>query len=350
VIGGITAYASLSARVRALAGYLISREQWETLLASPDLPSFVDALGRLPYAHDRSLSGGMSLGELELFFSETVAREYEKFIAMTRGEVHALLREMWRRFELDNLKAILRHLAEERPVPVEDLIVPLTNSELPLDELSQTVDLQSAASLLSDTIYGPPVAVALPRYESENTLFPVEVALDLNYWRRVWKAVGKLRGRDAKWAKLLLGNRLDALNITWAFRYRIYYDLSEEEIINYTLPYGHRSDDRVLRAIAAGTGLHDVIVTVWGSDVPELADLAEGEIRDALQAMEVALARLECRLALRPFGGDPFHIGLLLGYLLRKECEAHDLTTAAESKAEDQARDKIEPYLVSFRA
>jgi V/A-type H+-transporting ATPase subunit C len=217
-----------------------------------------------------------------------------------------------------------------------------------LHQLSQATDLQTAASLLSDTVYGPPLADALPRYESERTLFPVEVALDISYWRRVWKAVTRLRGADQQWARRLVGNRLDALNTTWAFRFRIYYRLSEEEIINYTLPYGYRSDDAVLRAIAAGTGLYDVIALVWGTEVPEFAGLAEGDTRDRLQAFEVALARLECRLARRPFGGHPFHVGVLLGYLLLKECEAHDLTTLAESKAEGLSAGEIEHYLVSF--
>lgn len=348
MISGVLRYADLSARVRALAGYLISPEQWRSLLDMPDLPSLVDALQGLPYGHDRPFPEPPALRSLELFFSETVAREYEKLISVTQNNIRDLLRELWRRFELDNLKAILRHLAEERPVPVEDLIVPLRNSELPLDELSEATDLEAAASILSDTVYGPPLADALPRYESERTLFPVEVALDLNYWRRVWRTANSLGGEDRKWATQLVGTRLDRLNVTWAFRFRIYYRLSEEEIINYTLPYGYRSDDTVIRAIAGGASIQDVVEMVWGGDVPELAGLAEGETREALQALEVALARLECRMARRPFSGQGFHLGLMLGYLLRKECEAHDLTALAESKAEKLPAEEIEPYLVSF--
>jgi vacuolar-type H+-ATPase subunit C/Vma6 len=175
--------------------------------------------------------------------------------------------------------------------------------------------------------------------------------------------VTRLRGADQDWARRLVGNRLDTLNITWAFRYRIYYHLSEEEIINYTLPYGYRSDDMVLRAIASGAGIRDVIAMVWGEGVAEFAGLtaggsaqegtsagesSEASSRDNLRAFEVALARLECRLARSPFRGHPFHVGLLLGYLLLKECEAHDLITLAESKAEELPAREIEPHLVSY--
>jgi vacuolar-type H+-ATPase subunit C/Vma6 len=363
VIGSIPRYANLSARVRTLAGYLIQGAQWHTLLSMPDLASLADALAHLPYGRDWPYAEPPSLRRLELYFSQAVAREYEKFMAITSGEVRGLLRELWRRFELDNLKAILRHLAEERAVPIEEVIIPLARSDLPLARLSEAADLRTAADVLSDTVYGPPLADALPRYESENTLFPIEVALDINHWRRVWRAVTRLGGADQNWARRLVGHRLDTLNITWAFRYRIYYHLSEEEIINYTLPYGYRSDDTVLRAIAGGAGIRDVIVQVWGEEADEFANLTaagsspEGtpagdsstaSVRDNLRAFEVALARLECRLAHDPFKSHPFQIGLLLGYLLLKECEAHDLIILAESKAEALPAREIEPYLVSY--
>jgi vacuolar-type H+-ATPase subunit C/Vma6 len=348
VIGGIPRYANLSARARALTSYLIHDQEWHTLLTVEDLSLFVDTLGDLPYARGMSLPDPLSLRALELLFYQRVAQDYDKFVAMTRGALQSLLRELWRQFELDNLKTILRRLAEERMAPDEDLIIPLRNSALPLAHLSQATDLQTAAAALSGTVYGPALADALPRYESEGTLFPVEVALDLAYWRRVWKAVTRLGGEDQDWARRLVGNRLDRLNITWAFRYRIYYHLSEEEIINYTLPYGYHSDDSVLRAIAAGARIEDIIVTVWGEGIPEFAGLAKDSMRETLQAFETALARMECRLARRPFGGHPFHLGLLLGYLIRKECEAHDLTTLAESKAEKLSAREVAPYLVSF--
>ncbi len=346
MIGGIARYVTLNAHVRALVSRLIRGEQWRMLLEVETLESFVQVLRGLPYGQDVQFSEPIALNTLELLFFQAVAREYEKFVALTHGDVHVLLRELWRRFELNNLKAILRHMAEERMSPIEDVIIPL-KSELPLADLSRTTDLRTAADLLSGTVYGPPLADALPRYEREGTLFPIEVALDLSYWRRVWKAVARLKGADEDWARRLIGNRLDALNITWAFRYRVYYDLSEEEIINYTLPYGYRSDDTVLRAIAGGAGIAEVIGMVWGEGRLEFAGPPGRSIREDLPALEVALGRLEYRLAWSLFTGSPLHIGLLLGYLLLKESEAHDLTTLAESKRPGISAQEIESYLVS---
>jgi len=350
VIGEVFRYANLNARVRALASYLISAEEWRVLLAAEDLQSLVDILKERPYGRDLSFPEEPSLPNLELFFDQTLVREYEKFMALTNGAVRSLLRELWRRFELDNLKTILRRLAGGRAAWAEELLIPLRDSVLPIPQLQEAGDLQTAADLLSDTIYGPPLASALERYEREKTLFPMEVALDLSYWRRVWKAVQDLRGEDRNWAERLVGSRLDMINITWAFRYRVYYHLSEEEIINYTLPYGYRSDDRVLRTIARGASVQEVILRVWGEEVPEFAGLAAEGVRESLQAFEVALARFLCRLARQAFIGYPFHLGVLLGYLTLKEWEVHDLMALAEAKAAGLPSEEIEAYLVSFSA
>jgi len=349
VIGEVFRYANLNARVRALVSYLISKEEWCTLLATEDLASLVGALKEMPYAKALAFPEEASFPRLELFFDQTVAREYEKLITLTAGAVQGLLRELWRRFELDNLKTILRWLAGGRAAWAEELLIPLRDSILPIPQLQAAADLQTAADLLSDTIYGPPLVSALERYEKEGTLFPVEVALDLSYWRRVWKAVENLRGEDGNWAKRLVGSKLDMINITWAFRYRVYYRLSEEEIINYTLPYGYRSDDRVLRAIARGASVQEIISMVWGEDVPEFRGLITEGGREPLQVLEVALARLLCRLAREAFIGYPFHLGVLLGYLTLKEWEAHDLIALAEAKAVGLPPQEIEPYLVSFK-
>ncbi|MEJ2208137.1 MAG: V-type ATPase subunit [Anaerolineae bacterium] len=348
MITGTLRYGDLSARARALAGLLLQDEDWRVMLDVEDLAAFLDVLRDLPYARNLSLPEPPSLRALEILFSQVVAQDYEKFMVITRSGLRRLLYELWRQFELDNVKTILRQLAEGETTFDEELIIPLPHSDLPLAQLAQVTDLEGAASALSGTVYDPPLSDALPRYREEGTLFPVEVALDLSHWRRVWQAVRQLGGDDGEWAKRLVGNRLDRLNITWAFRYRIYYHLSAEEIINYTLPYGYRSDDSIVRAIAGGAGIGEVVDMVWGGDTPELAELEAGSSRESLQAFEVALSRLECREARRPFAGQPFHLGVLLGYLIRKECEAHDLTTLAESKAERLPVDQVESYLVSF--
>jgi hypothetical protein len=43
---------------------------------------------------------------------------------------------------------------------------------------------------------------------------------------------------------------MDMNNLMWVIRY-VYYQLSEEELINYTLPFGFHVRDEDVRAITA---------------------------------------------------------------------------------------------------
>ena len=57
----------------------------------------------------------------------------------------------------------------------------------------------------------------------------------------------------------------------WAIRYRVYHQLSEEELINYTLPFGYHVRDADIRAIAAGDDIAQVVKRIY----PDLTNVAE---------------------------------------------------------------------------
>jgi vacuolar-type H+-ATPase subunit C/Vma6 len=48
----------------------------------------------------------------------------------------------------------------------------------------------TAIDLLQGSPYEEALSFAMKRYSAEQNLFPLEVALDLNYWRRLWTGSG----------------------------------------------------------------------------------------------------------------------------------------------------------------
>ena len=113
----------------------------------------------------------------------------------------------------------------------------------------------AAIDLLNGTRYEETLSFAMKRYGAEQNLFPLEVALDLAYWRQLWQEAKRLSGVDKDYATRIVGSLLDMNNLMWAIRYRVYHKLSEEELINYTLPFGYHVHDDDIRAIAAGADI-----------------------------------------------------------------------------------------------
>src|SRR3970282_1791950 len=118
------------------------------------------------------------------------------------------------------------------------------------------------------------MSFAMKRFSTEQNLFPLEVALDLNYWRRLWAEAKRLSGKDREMGLKIIGSLLDLNNLMWVIRYKIYHNLSEEELINYTLPFGYRVRDEDVRAIAAGADLSSVVGRVFPG-IPDANALLE---------------------------------------------------------------------------
>src|SRR5690606_20536112 len=120
-------------------------------------------------------------------------------------------------------------------------------------------NVPAAVELLKGTPYESAMSFAMKRFSAEQNLFPIEVALDLDYWRRLWAEAKKLSGLDREAATKIVGSLLDMNNLMWAIRYKVYHKLSEEELINYTLPFGFRVRDEDVRAIAAGADVAAIV-------------------------------------------------------------------------------------------
>jgi V/A-type H+-transporting ATPase subunit C len=182
------------------------------------------------------------------------------------------------------------------------------------------------------------------RYSTEKNLFPLEVALDLYYWRQLWHEAKKLRGQDRQQALRIIGSLMDVNNLMWVIRYKVYHGLSEEEVINYTLPFGYHVRDEDIRAIAAGADLSSVVGRVFPF-IPDLNTLLENP-RRGLPQLEVVLKRHVMEQCLSAFTGNPFHIGIPLAFLILSDLEIQDLTVLIEAKASHMPEEEYLPFML----
>jgi vacuolar-type H+-ATPase subunit C/Vma6 len=184
----------------------------------------------------------------------------------------------------------------------------------------------------------------MKRYAEERSLFPLEVALDLAYWRDLWRNVGQLSSASRMPGRCVVGSLLDASNLMWAIRYRLNHRLSEEEIINYTLPFGYRVRDEDIRAIAAGADIASLVNRLY----PEVGDVALllREPQSGIPKLEVRLQRYNAGVYRNAFLGYPFHIGIPVAYLLLTEMEIQDLTMLMEAKASRLPPERFQSHLL----
>ena len=337
-VRAVSAYAELQARVRARYSRLLTVKTFYKLLQTPDFEAVLARLKKTAYGPYLESVDPQDLTPRRATYQlyRRLADAYGDLIDLPPAPGRWLLLQLWRLFEIDNLKATLRGIENGASWDqVLYLLAPRERHALVSFEDMHTMlrrgDVAAALEVIRDTPYYDPLVHALNRYREEQTLFPLEVALDLDYRRGLWESIQKLRGRDQAEALRLVGTVLDSDNLLWAIRYRIYHHLSEQEIINYTVPFGYRVEDWHIRAIAAGEQIAEVVRQIY----PEFERLGDFERAPgaALARLEQLLNRRVVEICRKMFRRDPFHVGLPAAYLLLLEHEVEDLTAVVEAKA-----------------
>jgi len=346
--GGVSAYAAISARVRAMYSRLLSPQDLIRLSDLPDGSNLVNQLKHTAYGSylDNLKEKDFVPDRIVLQIKGKLADAYHTVITVAPGNVRPLLTQLYRYFEVENLKAVLRGIAANSSWDrVRAVLFPIGSiSVLPLQAMVEAGNITAAVDLLNNTPYAQTLSFAMKRYVAEQNLFPLEVALDLNYWRQLWKEAKQLQGSDRDQALRIVGALLDMNNLMWAIRYRVYYQLSEEELINYTLPFGHRLHDEDVRAIAAGVDIPSVVERIYPglSDVPALLS----EPRSGLPKLESQIKRYLMRQCMAAFIGSPFHVGIPLAFLILSDLEIQDLTVLIEAKFSHTPDDEFRPFLL----
>jgi vacuolar-type H+-ATPase subunit C/Vma6 len=356
---GVSAYAALNARVRVLYSSLLDTDTIFALSEAPDLTSLVGLLKRSvygPYIENLKEKEFTSHG-LAFHIKNRLADTYQSVIHTAPQNTRPLFLQLYRYYELANLKAVLRGIVMgpngNSDVTLWDrvraVLFPFGSmTVLPSEAMVETGNVATAVELLHGTPYYEVLSFAMKRYSAEQSLFPLEVALDLGYWRKLWQEARRLLGEDQGQALRVVGSLVDMNNLMWAIRYRVYQQLSEEELINYTLPFGYHAGDEDIRAIAAGADISTVVERIYPylSDVNSLLE----EPRSGLPRLELELKRHLMDQCMAAFVGNPFHIGVPLAYLVLSDLEIQDLTVLIEAKSSKLLDEEFVPYLLKIPA
>jgi V/A-type H+/Na+-transporting ATPase subunit C len=353
--GGVAGYAAISARVRAMYAELLTPQDIVRLSEAPDFVSLFNLLKSTAYGpyleglKDKDINPRRVIIQVK----RKLADAFYSVIQMAPVETRPLIKQLYRYYEIGNLKAVLRAIVTVSTWNTEtglwdrvrDVLFPLgSNTVLPAQAMVESGSVASAVDLLRGTPYEETLSFAMKRYSSEQNLFPIEVALDLSFWRRLWSEAQRLTGQDREHSVRIIGSLLDMNNLMWAIRYRVYHKLSEEEVINYTLPFGYRVKDSDIRAIAAGADAASVINRIFPG-IPDLNALLENP-QTGLPRLEVLLKQRVLKECLAAFVGSPFHIGLPLAFLIMHDFEVQDLIVLIEAKSSGLPEEEYRPFLL----
>ncbi|MFH1038294.1 MAG: V-type ATPase subunit [PVC group bacterium] len=332
----LSLYAFLNAKVKAMFSFLLSPEQREALTRAPHPEEFFRLLGLTPYreiaarpevvADPRRLEKELLLYDIGL---------HKKIMAAKKGQTGEIVFGLLERYDRQNFKAVLRlwfqpqEREEELPYLIEETIC----YPLPIKKILSARTLDDVLGYLGESPYREPLAQARELFRQKRTLFPLEAALDVDYYSRLNDRIEALRSSDREIALRLIGTEIDIENIKLLLRLREYYRLPFSEVFSYLIPSGNRINPGMLRNLALSEDIRSALARAAAGPYRRIQKLLAGRFDSSSFALlEAALWEILIKEARTAFRSAPFTIATVLAYLMFKVAETRFLVSTLYTK------------------
>jgi V/A-type H+-transporting ATPase subunit C len=274
--------------MRGLKGKLLGKAQLEGFLGASDTQAIASVLSGTFYGEH--LGDSVDLSRIEHGLKQDLAVSYMKILTFLKGKSGRFLEVLLGKFELFNLKSIIRSFARESANnelaarstgdSVEPFIFSLGKYHtIPIEAALEADDLESCIALMEKTPFARPLEIGYQQYVEAGQarrpaptgkLFLLELALDLDYYERLWQALDALGPLDKHNAGRLLGIQYDITNLVWILRLKEYYSLSPEQIFQYIIPHGWKIHGDTSWEVAADSNVIGAIVALQVSPYDDL--------------------------------------------------------------------------------
>lgn len=353
--GPLSKYALINAKLRARISKLLPDELFRQLAKAPSLDAALALLRETPFSNLERIyaqTGDLKLAELELLKNEIEL--YRGLRPYLHPSSEAVVDALLARFEIDNLKNAIRVYFDRRIrkrsvegsihyVLQEPIVHPI-----PIDVILNAESLDEIAGICDGTPYGPIIRKYGHTVESEQSLFRLEVGLDLHYYDNLVKAINGLDRRDRTTALRLIGVEIDLLNISWIIRFKKFYDLPLEAILPTLVPGGLNLNKAIIEELYRAQNVAGVLQSFVKGKYPGFSALLSSQTSgrtSRLILIQRILDEIRKHEVHRILGGYPFSIGIILSYFVLKGDELKKIRTVLNAKLYGRESERIESML-----
>lgn len=311
-------FAYLDTRVSVLAGRLLRDEDVAGLLQTSGAGEGAAVLRKVGLT-----AGGEAAppAALEQAVITALVREVQVLARPLTGTAREVLQYWARRFELVNLKIILRALAAGlAPEAIRRELLDLDGMEsLPVDAAVHADDVAELLRRLGDSPYAEMARRARDVYEQQRGTFSLEAALDREYFTGLVKRAGALPDAAGRHLRRLVGVLIDQMNLIWMLRFRHVYGLEPAHVFILLIPTGRYLDSRRLLSLVKLEAVDDVL--------PALPDPLRRLMTDvhSIEEAETAMRRETRRVARCILGYTTFNVARPCAYLLLREWQLWEI-------------------------
>lgn len=300
-------YAYLHTRVSLYAGQLLGLDRLDVLIDRPYDEDARDAAQ--PDAAARYA------GDLDQSNVTILLRELAVLIRPLSGAPRELLGYWAHRFELGNLKTIIRgKMADQPQAAIEAQLQDMGEfTSLPIAALLQSDTPAELLRRLEQTPYAEIARQARHLLEQGEALFALDAALDRRYFAGLARHGAVIGSTSGQILRAIVGSIVDRVNLVWLLRYRFAYNLPPAQAYYLLIPASHRLLPQQMQQLAQCASFEDAI----GSLPAPFDRILEG----ARNTTEVTLKleRETWRIATNTLRHSSFNVARALAYMVLRE-------------------------------
>jgi V/A-type H+-transporting ATPase subunit C len=346
-MGSVVNFTTVNTKVKAMEGEFLSKGQISELI---DCNSYREALKFLKDGtqYCEALKGynidELHRGQLEIILKKNYIRNFTKLMHYLSEDYKKLLKIIFIRFEVEDIKVILRgkYIGKNNDELLNLLTYQCSLSTLDYSELLQSQSVGEVVEKLRGTAYYKHIQNLVKYVETEG-LFQLEMALDFVYFIMLRKFIKKLPKEDREVIKRINGTYADLLNIQWIFRGIKYYKLNPEVLFNYTIYDGWRLKKEDIKTLCYSGDLKEFYNRVNNTIYKEVFN--RSNFQEYLLEKEI-LAYLK-KIYIKYSSQFKQNISVVLAYLELALLECRDIISIVENKRYSQQSEDIIQFITA---
>ncbi len=254
-------------------------------------------------------------GDLDQSNVTILLRELAVLIRPLSGEQRDLLGYWAHRFELGNLKTIIRGKMSNQPQAAIE--AQLQNmgvfTSLPIAELLQSDTPAELLRRLEQTPYAEIARQARHLLEEGEAMFALDAALDRRYFAGLARRSAAAGDPSVHMLHDIVGSIIDRVNLVWLLRYRYAYNLPPAQAYYLLIPASHRLHSQQLQQLAQCASFEDAI-----GSLPAPFDRILAGVHNTTE-VTLKLEQESWRIANHALRHSSFNIARALAYMMLRE-------------------------------
>lgn len=345
-MGSAARFAAVNTKSRALIGKLLSNEDFSNLLSKKSVPEVAAYLKHNTHYSD-TLSGinenEIHRGMLETLLKKSHIERLEKLAYFFHDEYKEFYKTLFIRYEIEDLKTMAKGIKSGRDNTLlkDSLIYIGKYSKLSTDNLLSSTTVHDFLKNLKGTIYYEYLRPLVEGYD-EVSFFNMEMTLDLAYFNILYDNINMIAKSDRVITHNYQDVYVDLLNLQWIYRGLKFYNLSPEELFNYTIAHGREFSRNNIKDLCYTKSIDEFQKKVLGTKYGFLFNHENTKDmfmeRRMLRYLYFSLKKMKVE--------DGMNISLSMVLSLLSEIEIRDIISVVENIRYGMPAEEAKKYLI----